>query len=143
MHTAALTFNINKALPPPQHQVRETVSKFLGNSIRLNANAEFLNLIIEEWLTNLTAHGCLEQTEHVASMMLTDLGSVIKIRLEDDCPAFDPTALPTPHLEAPLEERQVGGLGVHMIRSLVSQVRYQRVDGKNLWELERQIDTPL
>jgi serine/threonine-protein kinase RsbW len=143
MHTAALTFNINKAAPPPHGQVRETISKFLGNSVRLNANAEFLILIIEEWLTNLTAHGCLDQTEHVASMMLTDLGSVIKIRLEDDCLPFDPTALPAPHLKASLGEQPVGGLGVHLIRSLIGQLHYQRVDGKNLWELERQIDRPL
>ncbi len=99
-------------------------------------------LIVEEWLTNLVTHGCLEPGAHIASMTLTTQGDLLRIRLEDDCPPFDPTAWPQPALDVDVAERETGGLGVHLIRSLVKEFRYSRTDGRNVWELERRIDTP-
>jgi anti-anti-sigma factor len=45
--------------------------------------------------------------------------------------AFDPLQAPLPDLTADLAERQVGGLGIHFIRSLMDAVAYDRRDGRN------------
>ncbi len=48
----------------------------------------------------------------------------LTIEFIDDGDPFDPLAAPPPDLEAPLEERDLGGLGVHIVRSLADEVRY-------------------
>ncbi|MFY7958618.1 MAG: ATP-binding protein [Elsteraceae bacterium] len=141
-HAAALTFSVRKASSPPVELARRTIRAFLQNPQRSERDQHCIQLIVEEWLTNLVNHGCVEGRTHLASMTLTNLGATVRIRLEDDCAAFDPTALPSPSLDVDLEQRGIGGLGVHLIRSLVEQFSYERRGDKNIWELIRRIDTP-
>jgi len=43
--------------------------------------------------------------------------------VKDDAPPFDPfNVVPTPDINADLEEREIGGLGVHLVRSLMDEV---------------------
>jgi anti-sigma regulatory factor (Ser/Thr protein kinase) len=44
---------------------------------------------------------------------------------------FDPLAQPAPDIHAPIEERKVGGLGIHLLRTLMDAVEYRRADGRN------------
>ena len=44
---------------------------------------------------------------------------------------FDPLTAPEPDLEAPLQERGIGGLGVHLVRQIMRDVDYRRADGWN------------
>jgi anti-sigma regulatory factor (Ser/Thr protein kinase) len=55
----------------------------------------------------------------------------LNLSLSDDGPAFDPLALPTPDLDAPLEERPVGGLGVYLVREMMDDVSYSHRGGRN------------
>ena len=50
----------------------------------------------------------------------------------DDGEAFDPREAPPPDLDAPLEERQAGGLGMHLVRATMDEVDYRREDGRNV-----------
>jgi anti-sigma regulatory factor (Ser/Thr protein kinase) len=47
--------------------------------------------------------------------------------------------VPTPSLDAPLGERQVGGLGLHLVRSLMDRLEYKRDGAKNLLTLRKRI----
>lgn len=49
----------------------------------------------------------------------------------DDAPAFDPLAREEPDIDAELDEREVGGLGIHLLRRMMDEVTYARVDGHN------------
>lgn len=57
------------------------------------------------------------------------------LRFEDSGPAFNPLAAPPPDLESPLGQRQLGGLGVHLVRALTASQRYARVGDRNVLEL--------
>ena len=61
--------------------------------------------------------------------------------IEDDGPPFDPTSLETPDVDAPLEAREVGGLGLHLIRSMAT-LRHERVDDRNRVEVLIATETP-
>jgi anti-sigma regulatory factor (Ser/Thr protein kinase) len=141
-HAAALTFSVRKSSPPPVELARRTIRSFLQNPPRTEHDHHCIELIVEEWLTNLVRYGCAEGRTHLASLTLTNLGLTVRIRLEDDCAAFDPLALPPPPVDADLDQRQFGGLGVHLIRSMVEEFSYERRRDKNIWELIRRIDTP-
>ena len=45
--------------------------------------------------------------------------------------AFDPTQVPAADVNLSLEERPIGGLGIFLIRKIMDEVSYQRMDGKN------------
>lgn len=63
----------------------------------------------------------------------------VEIESIDDGRPFDPLSLPEPNLSLPLEERPIGGLGVHLVRKLMTSVSYRRADGKNRFWMMRTI----
>ena len=60
-------------------------------------------------------------------------------RVVDDGPPFDPTAHPAPDLDVPLELRQEGGLGIFLVRQIMSSVEYQRVGSKNIVTVKKRL----
>lgn len=60
----------------------------------------------------------------------------LSLFLEDTGHPFDPTRRPPPsHLTDPLEERPIGGLGIHLMRNLFHEIDYQYTQGRNHLEL--------
>ena len=91
-----------------------------------------LNLILEELVTNVIYHGYEDDAEHQITIGLALEAGRLRIEVEDDGRYFNPRDVPTPDVEASLEERPCGGLGLHLVRSLVDELKYQRSDGRNL-----------
>lgn len=56
----------------------------------------------------------------------------VVVEIRDDGVAFNPLGSPAPNLDLPLEEREVGGLGIYFIKTLTDKVKYERRDGKNI-----------
>ena len=56
--------------------------------------------------------------------------------LVDNGRPFDPSAAPYPNLTGSLEDRDAGGLGIHLIRNMVDRVEYRREDGQNRLRIE-------
>jgi len=50
---------------------------------------------------------------------------------------FDPLSLPKPDVEAPIEKRKVGGLGVYLIRTIMDEVSYRREQDRNILTLTK------
>jgi anti-sigma regulatory factor (Ser/Thr protein kinase) len=89
-----------------------------------------IQLAIEEAYMNIITHGYKEKkgSIHISSFAQDDHMVMI---LEDVGVRFDPTQIDEPALNEDLEERSVGGLGIHLIKSFVEELRYEFVDGKN------------
>ena len=56
----------------------------------------------------------------------------VRVDVEDDGQPFNPLAAPEADTTKPLEERTIGGLGIHLVRKLMDGLEYQRQEGKNL-----------
>jgi anti-sigma regulatory factor (Ser/Thr protein kinase)/CRP-like cAMP-binding protein len=56
----------------------------------------------------------------------------LEIEITDSGLAFDPLSLPEPNINAPIEERRIGGLGIYMIRKIMDEVRYKRDADRNI-----------
>jgi serine/threonine-protein kinase RsbW len=98
----------------------------------LGEDVEFeLNLVLEELFSNAVRHGGCEGLPDATSVQLEMQTGRVAIEFADRGTPFDPTAAPTPDLEASLEERQTGGLGIHLVRQTVRDLRYERVNGWN------------
>ncbi|PKL55888.1 MAG: ATP-binding protein, partial [Methanomicrobiales archaeon HGW-Methanomicrobiales-6] len=61
----------------------------------------------------------------------------VRVTIIDDGVAFDPLTAPPPPLDVPAEERPIGGLGIHFIRTVMDSVTYARKDGKNVLSMEK------
>ena len=97
-------------------------------------------LCIEEHVVNILKHG---KTEHKKpdieiEVQLRDDRMIIDI--SDDTPPFDPTAADIPdHINAPIEERPIGGLGIHLVRTLTDEQRYERTSEHNQLRLVKRL----
>jgi len=105
----------------------------LGQSHHLPSKAlHVVNLALEEILTNVISYGYEDKNEHEIIVRLSLQDGELVAEVEDDGRPFNPLELPEPDTTSPLEERPVGGLGIHFVRKLMDAVEYSRKDGKNL-----------
>jgi serine/threonine-protein kinase RsbW len=56
----------------------------------------------------------------------------MKVEVEDDGRPFNPLEAPPPDIGKPLAEREVGGLGIHLVRKMMDELEYRRENDKNL-----------
>lgn len=64
----------------------------------------------------------------------------VLVEVTDDGKAFDPTAMAAPDTGLSVDERDIGGLGVHLVRKLMDDVRYEREGGRNKLRFSRSYD---
>ncbi len=99
-----------------------------------------LHLVLEEAVTNVINHGYQDGAAHTFTVALALLaGDRVKAVVTDAAAPFDPLARPPVDTSKPLEEREIGGLGVHLLKKLTDYSHYERRDGKNVLTLERVI----
>lgn len=94
-----------------------------------------IRLVCEEALINIInyAYEGREGNVSIAHELTPETGS-FQILIEDEGVAFNPLEREDPDLDLAIEEREIGGLGIYMIKTIMDQVRYERVAGKNkLW----------
>jgi len=91
-----------------------------------------LSLVFEELVRNVMRHAYGESDpSREIGIELNEDGTTVVLCVEDDGPAFDPTAAPSVDTAAPVENREEGGLGIHLVRTMVNEVRYERRGGTN------------
>lgn len=98
------------------------------------------DLALEELVTNTIKYGYDDQNAHKIRAVLTSGPDAITLEVADDGHPFDPTLQPGPDLSLPAEDRPIGGLGLHLIRSLMDTFTYDRTpDGWNLVRVSKRI----
>jgi anti-sigma regulatory factor (Ser/Thr protein kinase) len=102
-----------------------------------------LLIILDELFINTVTHG---RGPHSAggrvAVALAWRAGRLRISFVDDGQPFDPLAFRGSDLEEATEERGIGGLGIHIVRSLVHQARYRRQGDRNHLHLVRRIELP-
>ena len=118
-------------------RMSETVSVWCKEN-GVSAAAEFhVNLALDEIVSNIIRYGWKDGGEHQLHVCLSHLANEIIVEVEDDATAFNPLEVPAPDLDRPLDERLVGGLGIHLVRQVMDGLDYRRLDGKNLLVMKK------
>ena len=94
-----------------------------------------INLALEEAVCNVIMYAYPEGTAGTMDLDAVREGNQLRFTLADRGKAFDPTAVPEANFSASLEDRPIGGLGIHLVRSIMDSIRYERRDGKNVLTL--------
>ena len=113
----------------------------LGEELNLTPDLVFnLNLVLEEAVSNVILYAYPKEESQEISLSAKMSGSNLVFVLTDSGKEFDPTQAPDADITLSAEERQIGGLGIFLIRQIMNTVEYQRIDGKNILTLGKQLN---
>ena len=85
----------------------------------------------DEVVSNILDHGGGDGRSPRVEIGVSVRDGAVTVQIDDDGPAFDPTRAAAPDTGLSVEDRQVGGLGIHLVRKLMDAVGYDRIDGRN------------
>lgn len=92
---------------------------------------------LDEVLTNIAQYAYPDPGDHAIHVVFGVYHDRVEVVIEDGGRPFDPLGAPPPDRAAPLSDRRVGGLGIHFVRNLMSEVQYARVGETNRLTLKR------
>ncbi len=116
--------------------ILETVSEEWDIPMKVSLN---LNLVLEELITNIIFYGYDDKNEHLIYIRLYKKDNEIEIQIEDDGKEFNPLLVAEPDIDESIENRKIGGLGIHFVRKIMDSMNYRRSDGKNILTLTKNI----
>ncbi len=114
----------------------------LCNTWKLTPEVSYkVNLVIEELISNTIFYGYSDTLEHDIILNLMCDENTISIQITDDANEFNPVEQVSADTNSDINEREIGGLGIHLVKNLVDRFTYQRIDEKNIIKIEIQFNT--
>lgn len=99
-----------------------------------------LNLSLEEVVANVMSYGYEDDQEHLIVIRISCTDGGLHIEVEDDGIAFNPLEQKPPDIDAPIEERPIGGLGIHLVRHYMDALEYRRDNERNILSMKKSLD---
>ena len=118
-------------------QFIDEISEELGLSMELQMN---LNLVMEEMVVNVISYAYPEGTEADIELLAKSDGKELTFVLSDQGREFDPTAQEDKDMTLNPAERDLGGMGIFIVKNIMNKVTYQRLEGKNLLTMTKGIE---
>ncbi|MEC0227840.1 ATP-binding protein [Paenibacillus alba] len=101
-----------------------------------------LNLVCDELVTNIILYGYPEDAP-VAQAIRVDIGRAREgweLRITDRGIPFNPLLKSAPRVDLSVDERAIGGLGIHFVKQVMDDIRYERLNNENvLMMLKRRV----
>jgi sigma-B regulation protein RsbU (phosphoserine phosphatase) len=94
-----------------------------------------LNLCLDELFNNIISHGYKDDDEHQIDVHIRLLHGDLVVTIADDGIPFNPFRNDPPDTQLSVEERPIGGLGVHLVRNFMDRVAYERHGEQNVVQL--------
>src|SRR4029077_18861751 len=89
------------------------------------------SLALDETLTNAVSYAFSEGGRHSIAVRIEHRDGYLTAIVSDDGAPFDPLSQAAPDVHAPIEQRKIGGLGIHLVRTLMETVEYRRRGDRN------------
>lgn len=119
----------------------EALSKHLNKFGRLTGLSEAcitdVNICLDELFTNIVSYGFEDDLEHIIRFTMDLDSQVLTLSIEDEGIPFNPLEKKAPEIPVDLIDVRIGGLGIHIVRKLMDDIRYKRKQGKNKLTLKK------
>ena len=113
-----------------------------GTAMELPQKCLFeINLGLDELFTNIISYGFEDESEHQIKFSLVKDDETLVVQVEDDGKPFNPLEAASPSVSEDLDEVEIGGLGIHLIKKMMDDIVYQRIEGKNRLVLKKCVAT--
>jgi len=107
----------------------DEIRDFVGDIARAGAFSDKdiynIQLATDEAASNIIEHAYEGVSDGVLEISCGLQGDTITIVLVDHGISFDPSNVPAPNVKADLSDRQIGGLGLYLMRKLMNEVHYE------------------
>lgn len=96
-------------------------------------------LIFDELLTNTINYGYSDTSIHEINILIETDSSYFSAELIDDGVPFNPLEQPEAETDKPVEEREIGGLGIHIVKKIADELSYERLADRNILRIRKNI----
>lgn len=114
----------------------EEIGEELGLDMELQMN---LNLVLEEMVVNVISYAYPEEKVADIELVAESDGKELTFVLSDQGKEFDPTLREAADMDANPAERELGGMGIFIVKNIMNEVTYQRLEGRNLLTMKKDI----
>jgi len=122
-------------------RVNQSFNDFAQKHDIPEATRRRMNLVFDELLNNMISYAFEDEAEHQIEIAISLSGDCLKVTIADEGRPFNPFNESTPpHTELSIDERPIGGIGVHLVRSVMDAASYERSGTKNVVTLEKNLD---
>lgn len=90
-----------------------------------------LLLASDELVTNTISYGYDDALEHRITIDLDLSDAAVTMTITDDGRKFDPLSAPEADTSIPLEEKKIGGLGIHLVKAMMDEINYKYENNRN------------
>ena len=102
-----------------------------------------INLALEELFTNIISYGYSDDDDHWVRFTLCYQNGTITMEIEDDGMPFNPIDAEEPDIKCPIEDRKIGGLGIHLTKKIMDEMIHCRKADKNILILKKALTNKL
>lgn len=121
----------------------ERVAQFIeeiGEELHLDMELQMnLNLVMEEMVSNVIFYAYPKESDSEIELLAKSDGKKLTFVLSDQGKEFDPTAKEDADPDVNPAEREIGGMGIFIVKNIMNHVTYQRLEGKNLLTMTKNI----
>lgn len=133
----ALKINLTKNISDLTMLVTKLEKFFEENNI--SSISMPMTLILEELYTNTITHGASDGRDIFIEVNLGIDKNELVMTYKDNGVPFNVLELPGPDLTASIENREVGGLGVHYVKTLTDSVEYEYLEKQNVLKMKKKL----
>ena len=99
-----------------------------------------IDVAVEEIFVNIASYAYAPNTGNATIKLdRVEHSPIVTIIFEDEGVPYDPLAKADPDITLPADERQIGGLGIYMVKKSMDSMEYERSNGKNILTLKKKI----
>jgi PAS domain S-box-containing protein len=120
--------------------VEDKFAAFAEENDLPDAVKQSMSIVLDEMLNNVISYAYRGEKEKEIEVVFELSGKRLVVTIKDSGVPFNPFARETPDISESIEEREIGGLGIHMVRSLMDEYSYHRQINKNVVTLVKIIE---
>ncbi len=120
----------------------ETIEAFGKEHNIPDAQIYCVNLEIDELMANYVAYAFRKVARPRMNVVLRTFANRLVLVVEDSGPPFNPIEAPEADLTSGINERKLGGMGLHLVRKYADRIDYRCIDERNILTLEHNFGNP-
>ena len=114
--------------------------EILGEELSLDMALTInLNLVLEEIISNIILYGYEDKIDEDITIDFLKEENSISFTITDSGLEFDPTKKEDADVTLSAEEREIGGLGIYLVKQIMDDIVYQRKEKQNILTITKQI----
>ena len=121
------------------HVVQQRFASFASRHAFPESDARRIGVVLDELLSNVISYAYTDELEHTIEIKFELSARDLVITIEDDGIPFNPFTIEPPDTSLQLEDRPIGGVGIHLVRGIMDRFHYERRAERNTVALRKRI----